>query len=494
MAERTRETTFAGAQKENVLSHRAEERWLSLALILCDSISVTAGFALAYLIRFHSGLPIFQVTELTGFEVYGRLILVLLPVWLMLFAIFQLYTPQQLLGGTQEYARVFNASTLGTMIVIFAGFLEPEFIIARGWLLLAWALIIVCATASRFGVRRAVYALRTAGHFVRRAVIVGANPEGLAVAEQLASAPKSGFRVVGFLDEELAPNTEVMPGMRVLGTSERVESLVASRQVSEVIVVSDAVSRERLLDIFQTLGTSKDVNVRLSSGLFEIMTTGVTVKECGSVPLLSINRVRLTGSDAFLKSVLDYTVTLAALVLLTPVMLLIALLVKLDSSGPVLYRRRVLGINGKPFDAFKFRTMVTDADQVLERNPELKRQFESNCKLKEDPRVTRVGRWLRRMSLDELPQLLNVLRGEMSLVGPRMITPEEQCRYGKWGMNLLTVKPGLTGIWQISGRANLSYAERVRLDMYYVRNYSIWIDLRLLLQTIPAVLKGIGAY
>jgi lipopolysaccharide/colanic/teichoic acid biosynthesis glycosyltransferase len=175
-------------------------------------------------------------------------------------------------------------------------------------------------------------------------------------------------------------------------------------------------------------------------------------------------------------------------------MLVIAVAIKFDSPGPILYRRRVVGVGGKQFDALKFRTMYLDADQRLAQDSELRRRFEENYKLKDDPRVTRVGRLLRRTSLDELSQIWNVLRGQMSLVGPRMITLEERVRYGKWRMNLSTVKPGITGLWQVSGRSDLSYEERVRLDMHYIRNYSIWLDLHLLWQTIPVVLKGHGAY
>jgi lipopolysaccharide/colanic/teichoic acid biosynthesis glycosyltransferase len=154
----------------------------------------------------------------------------------------------------------------------------------------------------------------------------------------------------------------------------------------------------------------------------------------------------------------------------------------------------VMGINGSQFDAFKFRTMVVNGDEVLVAHPELQAELAQNHKLKDDPRVTKIGKVLRRFSLDEFPQLFNVLRGEMSLVGPRMISPEEISMYNQWDINLLTVRPGLTGLWQVSGRSDISYDERVRLDMYYIRNWSIWHDLQLILQTIPAVLRARGAY
>jgi lipopolysaccharide/colanic/teichoic acid biosynthesis glycosyltransferase len=248
------------------------------------------------------------------------------------------------------------------------------------------------------------------------------------------------------------------------------------------------------MDIFKRYGVSDSVNIRMSSGLYEVITTGLTVNEFAYVPLVYVNKVRLTGSDHFLKLVLDYVITMTGLILISPLLLGIALLIRLSSPGPILHKRRVMGINGRQFNALKFRTMVTNGDEVMDRYPELKEELAKNHKLRIDPRVTKAGAFLRKFSLDELPQLFNVLKREMSLVGPRMISPEEVAMYKQFDMNLLTVHPGITGLWQVSGRSDISYDERVRLDMYYIRNWSIWLDLQLLFQTIPAVVKGRGAY
>jgi lipopolysaccharide/colanic/teichoic acid biosynthesis glycosyltransferase len=198
--------------------------------------------------------------------------------------------------------------------------------------------------------------------------------------------------------------------------------------------------------------------------------------------------------DETLKAIMDFSLTVIGLVLISPLLLILAVIVKLDSPGPALYRRRVMGQGGTQFDAFKFRTMLVNGDEVLAAHPELRAEWEREQKLKDDPRITRSGRWLRKLSLDELPQLFNVLRGQMSLVGPRMIAPVEQARYGDDATELLTVKPGITGLWQVSGRSDLGYADRARLDMEYVRTRSFWLDLKLLLLTLPTVLLKKGAY
>lgn len=199
---------------------------------------------------------------------------------------------------------------------------------------------------------------------------------------------------------------------------------------------------------------------------------------------------------------LDIVASLFGLLVLFPVLLLLALLVRRDSPGPIFHRRRVLrgnqpyveGVTPKTFDAFKFRTMISDADEYLRRNPHLLKEFQRDYKLREDPRITPLGNKLRTASLDELPQLLNVLRGQMSLVGPRIISPPELSNYGEHASRLLAVKPGLTGLWQVSGRQFISYPERVRLDMWYIENRSFWLDVSILLRTVRCVILRQGAF
>lgn len=206
------------------------------------------------------------------------------------------------------------------------------------------------------------------------------------------------------------------------------------------------------------------------------------------------NPVSHSRLDMALKSLMDYSFTAIGLMLLSPILLVLMLIVKLDSPGPALHRRRVMGKGGTQFDAFKFRTMYVNGDEILAAHPELKAQLERDHKLPDDPRITRCGVWMRKFSLDELPQLFNVILGQMSLVGPRMISPKELSRYGEHADELLTVKPGITGLWQISGRSDLAPGERVRLDMQFIRTHTTWTDFKLLLMTFPTVMRGRGAY
>jgi exopolysaccharide biosynthesis polyprenyl glycosylphosphotransferase len=477
------------------VSRRMQWATFVVVLILVDMMIVAVSFRLAYFVRFEANLPIFQLDVVQRQPFYELLILGLVGMWLAAFAVMGLYNRQLLLGGTEEYALTFRASTYCLLIVIVVGFLAPSFVIARGWLILGWLFTFILVAIGRFTLRRAVYALRRSGWFLAPAVIVGANREGVSLAEQLLAWSTSGLHVVGFIDKKLPTGHPVWHHLNVLGQVEDLEQIVHEYDIEEVILASSAVSaRDNLLKVFQRYGVAKNVNLRLSSGLYEIVTTGLTVREFAYVPLVGVNKVRLTGLDQTLKLLLDYAFAIPGLILISPILLLVAAAIKLDSRGPVLHQRRVMGVNGTQFGAFKFRTMRIDGDEILASRPDLRAELALNHKLKDDPRVTRLGRFLRRTSLDELPQLLNVIRREMSLVGPRMISPDEMPKYDQWGINLLTVKPGITGLWQVSGRSNITYQQRVQLDMYYIRNWSIWQDLQLLWQTIPAVIRGTGAF
>ncbi len=470
---------------------RLSTRWAVAPLFALDVFSIAFSMFAAYQLRFH--VMDYQAPVSSVF--YVHLAWIAIPLWLLVFASYRLYHLDHLFSGMREYANVVNACTIGLVSLIIYSFLNryTEHDISRGWLVLLWFFAIISMSLTRLAYRQLIYHLREQGLFVRRALVVGANEEGRAVVAQLRATPAAGVEVVGFVEPSLCQGMRV-EGLPVLSGLHRLDSLIQSLEVEELIVIPTALRREELLDIYRDWGTDNRIRISLSSGLYELFTTSARIREVGFIPMMSLDRTRITGVNAFLKSAMDYVGTFVGVVLLSPVFLLISFLIRRDSPGPAIHRRRVVGLHGQRFDAFKFRTMIPDADTFMDAHPELKKEWELTGKIQDDPRITRMGRLLRRLSLDELPQLFNVLKGQMSLVGPRMITPGELKHFRRWRHNLLTVKPGMTGLWQVSGRSDLSYEDRVRMDMQYIRNYTVWQDLKLLFGTVWTVLKGQGAY
>jgi exopolysaccharide biosynthesis polyprenyl glycosylphosphotransferase len=483
-------------RQASALSLNRQRLLFKIWQVLTDALALGLAFGIAYFLRFD--LQIALSPEIVpNLWSYPRLIISLIALLILLFALHGLYDLQSLLGGLRDYSKIFNSCTTGVMIAIVATFIVQKNPISRGWLISAWILSSAMVMLNRHTSRRITYALRSRGFLIMPAAILGANEEAAALAADLNDSRASGLRIIGFVSSQSRHEEKAtaLPESLILGSTGEIASLVKQYDIEDLIVAITAVTREELLRIYEEIMPLSRINLRLSSGLYEILKTGVSIRTLGSVPLMSLDKVTLKPAEMFIKSSLEYALALTGLCLLSPLFLLLGLLIKWDSPGPVFFRRKVLGLSGKEFDAYKFRTMYATGDHLMGRNSELARQLHTEHKLKHDPRITKIGRFLRKYSLDELPQLFNVLRGQMSLVGPRMISPEEREKYGRHKMNLLTVKPGMTGLWQVSGRSDLSYEERVRLDMFYIRNYSLWLDLQILfIQTFPAVLKGRGAY
>lgn len=476
------------------LPRRLQKLLLMTMLVFVDTSMILLACGAAYWLRFTLSLPVFQLDVVPSIGYYQKLTVFFIPITLSIFYVSGLFNQRNILGGTREYSLIFRATSISMLLVIVIGFLSPDFILARGWLISAWIMSFLFVAAGRFSLRRVVYWMRKQGYFVSYAIIIGANEEGCALAQQLLRWETSGLYILGFVDDNSSVGVRKYNELFNLGHSDQLDRIIRQFKVEELILVTSALPREQIINLFKEFGMTNDVNLRLSSGLFEVVTTSVEVGDVLNAPLVRVNKVQLTGTDRALKFILDYLLTIPILIFIFPLLLFIGLLVKLDSPGPIIHRRQVMGKNGREFFAYKFRTMHVNGDEILSNNPKLKEELEQNHKLKEDPRITNVGNFLRQYSLDELPQLLNVLKREMSVVGPRMITFSEMKMYTKWGTNLLTVNPGLTGLWQVSGRSNTSYEERVRLDMEYIRTWSIWSDLYILWLTIPAVLKKDGAY
>lgn len=464
------------------------QRRISIALLLIFDVAMFVCAVFAARIVSHSvfGLPSGHFFGNSKVAISETLLAYLAIYWT-----YGLYNPGQLSAGGSDYRAVGNANAVGLVAAILIAGFETNWSLDARTIVPFWFCTTCLTLAGRFVMRRFVYSEKKHGRPVERTLILGANSEGIAIANQLAQSPRSASEVVAFLDDFKQFGDEPVPGVPIIGKLDELESTIREQNIDSVLIASPKLLKEFFAREDRALEILSQVEVQMAWGGFELLTTGVRIKEEANVPLVVLNKTRIRGLHFVLKTVLDYVVAGAALVVLFIPFLILCVLMKLDSKGPVIHKRGVVGVGGKRFHAFKIRTMYQNADEML--TPELKEEWRVNGKIKDDPRITKIGKWLRKLSLDEFPQLLNVVRGEMSLVGPRMITPAEMQQFGRWQHSRNLVKPGMTGLWQISGRSDLKYDDRARLDIYYIRNHSIWLDLRILIMTIPAVISGRGA-
>jgi exopolysaccharide biosynthesis polyprenyl glycosylphosphotransferase len=452
---------------------RRKEFFALVALwLLGDAVAIYAALNLAYDARYNfAWLPLLEkLAPIT--ERYQVVIPAAVPLWLLVFAFNRLYDRRYTLSGLQEYGRIAIACSMGILVLVVLSFIEPNLSVSRSWLVLCWFLTMVFVGAARFVIRRVVQVFRRRGHWLTRALIVGANEHAKAIARQLAPATQSGVEVIGFLDDYLPNDSRVLGELRVLDRPTALAQVARTTRATEAIVVQGAIAWESFMEIIQRSTTSLDnLDIKLSPGFYEILATGVRLSHDGFVPLLAIEKNRITGMDALLKSILDYGLSLIALVLVSPLLLATTLLVKLIAPGSVFEPYHVVGARERPFTTWKFRTHYAEPARRTVDYP--------------------FARWLYRLGLDKLPQFVNILRGEMSLVGPRPIPAARAAIYQEWLPTLLAVKPGFTGPWVVGAREVQTLEDEIRLDLYYIRNWTIWLDIQILLQTALRLFEGV---
>ncbi len=396
----------------------------------------------------------------------------------------KLYSARFLTRRSDEVRRIWRAALgSGAAVAVMAYMFDLE--INQIWLCCAVGFAAVGLTIERELLRHRFDAMRRSGKMSRRVILLGDNGEADAFAEMFAADPALGYMV----SDVINPDAVADPNLLAATVIERARELDASGVVVAASSIDLRASNRVIRDVLEA-----GLHVELSSTLADITPDRLTVRPLGRFPVMYIEPVVRNGWRAGAKRAFDLSASLLGLALLSPVLVGLALWVRFDSKGPVVFRQSRVGRNGEPFEVCKFRTMVTNAEDLL---VELEANNEGAgplFKMKEDPRVTRAGRFLRKTSLDELPQLWNVVRGEMSLVGPRPALAKEMADWDADLYNRLRVKPGITGMWQVSGRSETTFEEYTRLDLYYVDNWSLLVDLSILAKTVPAVLASDGAY
>jgi exopolysaccharide biosynthesis polyprenyl glycosylphosphotransferase len=463
-----------------------DRRWRAV-LVAADAVGVAAALAVADAVRFGVG-PVSAGVRLPYLAVAGGVAVA----WLAVLAAGGCYEVRHLGVGVEEYKRVAEATFRLWAVVGLASY-ATKAELARGFVLVAMPLGLVALLCGRAVARRSLVLRRRRGRMLHRVVVVGGDrASAVELSERLAREPAAGLEVVGLCVAPRGAHRARAAGPPLVGTLDNVPDVVRAYRADMVAVAAPHVGPDVVRRIAWGLEGS-GVDLVVAPAVAAVAGPRVSVRPVAGLPLLHVDEPEFTGCRRLVKDLLDRVVAALGLLLLAPLFCAVAVAVRLSSPGPALFRQRRVGRDGREFQVLKFRTMTRDADR---QQPALADRNESDgllFKLRDDPRVTRLGALLRRTSLDELPQLVNVLRGEMSLVGPRPLPVRESDFRGDARRRLL-VKPGITGLWQVSGRSRLSWEDAVRLDLYYVENWSISLDLAILARTVGAVLRGTGAY
>lgn len=488
-------STLASVKRRNRLLASIKRRWVLIAgLVITDALLINIAFAIAYWIRYDlQWLRAVDPAYVVPFTVYIPFALILTAVLTLAYRRQGLYNPRQGVSWFDELTAIINGTTTGIVIMVVLVFISRPTFYSRLIFFYAGALIIVLLSLSRLVKNIWQGHLRRRGIGVARAVIVGAGEVGRTVMRTMVAHPDLGYEIVGFVDDDPAKGTTDIGRFKGLGSLDNLAILVQDEAIDEVIITLPWQYHRKIMAIMAQC-ERENVRARIVPDLFQMTLSRMSINEMAGIPLIGVKQVRVSPLARFLKRAIDVVFSLSVLILAAPLMALIALAIKMNSRGPILFRQDRVGQDGRPFTLYKFRSMTIGAEDQKDLLRDLNEADGPIFKMKDDPRVTRVGRWLRRLSLDELSQFYNVLRGDMSIIGPRPPLPEEVAEYQPWHMRRLDIAPGITGLWQVSGRSELPFDEMALLDIYYVEHWSPALDLKILLRTVPTILFGDGAY
>lgn len=478
--------------KNSLAARIPSGRWVQIAYALIDVLCICINFLLAFGFRFWPkgnahALEYFWTGRKLGLpELHYGAFLMLYSALMLLFCHWQaLYrTPRSRTAMAESYA-VLKATSLATLLLAAFIYLSGVKIVSRLVVLSAGVLNVVTLIAWRLWKRRIVLRRAASGVGTLNVVIIGAGKVGQALANQIEENKVLGYRFMGFLDA----NHSTHP--KLIGKVEDLARVARAQFVDEVFITIP--SERELVKTIATQGRLHRLNVKVVPELYDGLGWAVPIKYVGEFPVMELCGEPIPVLGMFTKRVMDVVLSASALIILSPLLALIALIIKLDSPGPAIYRSKRIGRKGSKFDCHKFRTMITNADEIKEQYRHLNERQGPTFKIKNDPRVTRVGGFLRKYSLDELPQLWNVLKGEMSLVGPRPHPLDDYAQYDLEHLRRLDVRPGITGLWQVTARQDASFETNMRLDLEYIEKWHLGLDLKILLKTLPALVGGSGA-
>lgn len=469
-------------------------RRMALILVVTDVILINAAFAVAYWLRYdQQWFRALDPSTYYSFDAYVPFALVMTVLLIFAYRLDGAYDIRRGSSLLEEAYRITTGTATAIVIMVAFSFFARPNLNSRLIFVYAAILIPVFLVISRIIFRTYLASLRRRGIGVDRIVIVGAGEVGRMVMRNVAAQPELGYQILGFLDDNPDRGTTDIGRFRALGPIDQLPHVLQTLPVDEVIIALPWQAHQKIVKVVGET-QSAGVRPRLVPDVFALTLGQVQLDQLNGVPLIGMQPVAITGFNQTIKRLVDVSAALFILFITTPVWFIVPIAIKLDSPGPVFFNQVRIGRKGEPFVVHKFRSMVVDAEAQKSQLLALNEADGPMFKMRNDPRMTRAGRVLRRISLDELPQIWNVLKGDMSLVGPRPALPEEVAQYEEWHKRRLDASPGMTGLWQVSGRSTLGFDEMVLLDTFYCENWSFGLDLKILLKTIPRVLLGAGAY
>jgi len=419
----------------------------------------------------------------------------LLAVWHISFSLLGLYDSKRLAARGSEMIDTVKATTLGTLFIGMAAILFRIKMIDPVFLVVFWSMSSALAVVGRFALRWLLGRLRVRNRNLRFMLIVGTNPRAVEFARKIDARPELGYRILGFVDEEWSGNAEFQKsGYSCVTDIERLPDFLRQSVVDEVVIALPVRSSYIFSSRIASLCEEQGIVVRMLSNLFDLKLARPKAEELDGESYITLYTGTPEDWRFLVKRLVDLSIALILIILLGPLFLIVALLIKLTSRGRIFFVQERLGLNKRRFSIYKFRTMVPEADQKRDELDEYNEIAGPVFKITDDTRITPIGKFLRKTSIDELPQLFNVLKGEMSLVGPRPLPVRDYEGFDRdWHRRRFSVRPGITCLWQINGRSSIPFEKWMELDMQYIDKWSLWLDLEILLRTLPAVLRGSGA-
>jgi len=468
------------------------------ALVLSDITALFVSFLLAFVLRsmvLLSIIPRFKEQESLSLSVqlklgffYGAIIVV----FIMLYS--RLYTRR--LSFWEETRYLLQSVTIAFIFIMVLVFVSRQYLyFSRATIVMAWVAALCIFPLFRLITKKLLVVL---GSWKKRVIVLGTDNTAKLVVQGIEDSKVLGYDIVGFLSADQNRVGEMLEGREILGHISDVKTIILQKDVKDIIIAMPSFSQQDLIKLIEDCDELAE-SIRIVPNIGSLFTMGVRVENFGDVLALNLNRNLMKPWNILLKHLFEYILIFVFLTVLLPFFMLIAICIKLDSRGSVFFLQDRLGKKGRRFKIIKFRSMYIDGDQklsgYLKNHPEVKKEWEKFQKIKGyDPRVTRVGKFFRKFSLDEIPQLLNMVKGDMSLVGPRPYLPREIDILKQSYEFISRIKPGLTGLWQVRGRNLLSFKQRILLDEYYIRNWSLWLDIVILLKTPKVLIKKEGAF